>query len=391
MANLMEIVGGVAAVGTAYTAIRPLTRDVSKAVRNFNRHVRSKRTPRRTSRFQRKRTQRKRGPITKRGTSMPAFRRRRRGARRRRVSLSRRRKGRRKTTRFRRTRRRRASRLPRLRLFPGGRPATKKVKLRIVMQQQINSIGGDWGLIEFEPASMFRPFLHMNGPSVVPFPDAGANHKRLIWEDKDGAIAAASNLQPQGYDEWIQKNPGTAGSNNYNKYKVLGSQTTITFINDQVSATGINLRCYAGFSSLFDEADETTPYQAGEGQGFYEKYAHVGFDEVADWLNVAIVKRPQVVQSNAIGSSLKSRRSFIFNYSARTYEKHLKRVGSWTNASSFYGTHDAAPLVSPRVYFMIGDMGASSGLGHPFNILTTVTYTIQLTGLAIPQISTELS
>ncbi len=261
----------------------------------------------------------------------------------------------------------------RLRLYPGGFPRTHIVKLRSMKQMQITHNPANWGFVKFFPSSMKAPLASSND-TTEDFNTRIATptqlvHRSLIFTDKAG-LEVPTLAQPYGYDAWLQgfSDTGSSITHQYDKYKVLGCKITLAFIPDTSTEGGTQV--YGGFSKIQDQ-------NSLFGTTFINKYAEINRTEVSDFLNVGMVKDLKLLQAG--GSGLGGvQKAFTFNYSAKKYARHLKRVGV-EQTSDWYGTHQAAPNIMPEAIFLMADLGASS-TAHAFSVMVIHDYTIQLTG-----------
>lgn len=297
--------------------------------------------------------------------------RRRRGGRKRRPRYRRRPRSR--------VRRRRRRPKTRLRLYPGGVPQTKIVKLRVMRQYVITTPALEWGFIEWTPADMRIPFPGSKAAGTV------LSHKNLkMATTAAGGSTFSTNRQPYGYDHWLGL--GSTAHSNYLNYKVLGSKIKITFV---PSAHGPDAgdNYYAGFSQLF--VGPAGDAASDDGPTLDSKYGTIAPGQISDWINAGVVKRRKVVTTGGSGSGFQS---FIFYYSAKKWERQLKRMGtnygtrdqhgSVAQGLLWKGTHGTSPAISPVCYFMMADIGTSTA-GQAINCMITIEYTVQFSSLDV--------
>lgn len=281
----------------------------------------------------------------------------RRRARGRRLSMGRR-SGKAKRSR---RRGRKAPAFHRLRLYPGGIPLTHKIKLRMMKQCQIVSLPGEWGFIEFSPASVVNPMFNMRtGPL------AGANHTAMQWTLK-GGTAVTPKPQCYGYDHWI----GVTGQNTYRKWKVLGSKTQLLHI-PTISGNGNASQLYAGFNpKVWAETDDF-------GSTFGDTYSNIKQGEISDWINCGVCPNPKIITpQKQLGVGVQGQ--FTHTYSAKKYARSLRKKG--IDDGDWFGEFFNEPVINPKAYFMIADLGLDDTLPQPFSFMLVIDYTIQLSGL----------
>lgn len=265
-------------------------------------------------------------------------------------------------------RRRRRVAKTRLRLYPGGVPQTHIVKLRVMRQYVITTPTLEWGFIEFNPASMRIPFPGSKAAGTV------NSHKNLKMATVTDTFS--TNRQPYGYDHWLL---GDASKSHYKDYKVLGSKITIKFIPSARTAdAGDNY--YAGWSQLFTGPAGNA--SSTDGPTLDSKYGNVAASEIGDWMNAGIVKRRRVVTTGGDGRF----KSFVFKYSAKRWERQLKRNGIQYGVATpdsgllWQGNHGTDPVINPVCYFMMADIGTSD-VGQAINVMITIEYTVKLSSL----------
>ncbi len=369
-------------LGQRSTDIRRESRNAVRAQRLLNLH--------------RERSRRKNNLTVHRATGLSMARSRRRPPRRRsgakrkrRVSFKRRKT---KRARFSRGRgRRRPMRRSHLRLFPGGVPKTRTIKLRVMKQCRVTPRGGKWGAIYFRPASMFNPFESIGAleTSIAPETTVVTIHEKLLFTFKDGGVGA-TRPQPYGYDYWLSNLAGGAGQ--YSRYEVLGSSTKIIMTPDTGALGGRNF--YAGFNkNLYGQHDSAVGDQDRRTDllTFYQKFKNIDDEEISDMLNNKIIDKPTIIQA---GGSLSSGRSttlgaaFEFNFSQRKHKALRRRNGQpamWdaanTGTSVYTGTHGAAPDYNPYCYFIIGDVGDTTSTPAAMPCMIVIDYTVRLSDI----------
>ncbi len=247
---------------------------------------------------------------------------------------------------------------------------THKIKLRVMRQYVITTPAIEWGVIEFRPADMRIPFPGSKAAGAT----TGGTHCGLkMATTAAGGATFSTNRQPYGYDHWLGKTE--VSKSQYKFYKVLGSKITIKFV---PSAHGPDSgdNYYAGWSQLFD----TDAAASNHGPTLESKYGAIAPNEIADWLNARIVKRPRIVTTGGDGTF----KRFVFKYSAKRWERQLKRMGTHiettASAAGWKGQQTVSPEISPVCYFMMADVGTSTA-GQAINCLITIDYTVQLSSL----------
>lgn len=302
---------------------------------------------------------------------MPRRRRRRpRRGRKRRRSM---RRSRRTSTRNKRRRRRSVVR-HRLRLYPGGFPKTHLIKLRAVKQCLITSLPDAWGSIFFFPADPSDPFVGWIDDIAGALGNDGATgvHKRMLFTDKAGNIAGRP--QPYGWDEWMSTSP-------YRHAVVEGSKITITFVQGTAAGAGNSFRMIAGFSTLSEEGGVAFI------PNFNSTFGNINTLEVADMINNKIIKNPKTLSITGDGVTLPVPQTFVHTYSRKRLEKHMKRIGTYTdvasNISNYQLAKENSPAFNPKVRFIIADVGSVSST-IAFNCFVTMDYTIRLMNPTMP-------
>ncbi len=248
----------------------------------------------------------------------------------------------------------------RLRIYAGGFPVTKKIKLRILKQVVIHSRIGEWGYVNFFPADLHDPLVGYLTPSA-----AVGNHQRLVMVDKANAVLPRP--QPYGFDHWL----GDVGADHYRKYKVLGCQISLTLIPNKTLDTSETTH-YAGWAGIFPEADT-------DGTTFATRYDLINRLEISDMLNCKLIKNPRII-------NLSTAQRFSLNYSARAWGRMRRGVGI-SAAERWYGEHDTAPEINPVAKFIIADLGAADSGVIAYNFLFEQTFTVQLTGGRLGNVS----
>ncbi len=278
-------------------------------------------------------------------------------------------KARRRASRFRGFRRRRRQRAPRhaLRLYPGGFPKTKVIKLRVLKQVAISTVANGWGYIRLRPASMLDPFFDQSAVAPV------GNHVKLRFLDKDNA--ADTHPQPYGYDQWLglypEVTPGPpilGQTNQYTNYTVLGSMTHITITHDIHAAAGAQF--LAGWSPQLPNSSTDNLLN------FQDRYEKVTSVEVADMLNCRIMKRPTLITSQP--QMMRMGPTFSQGYSQRKVRAIYKRAGIELDRTlDFNGDLTTAPTINWRQHFIISDIAASTAIVK-LNAIIEIIYTVRL-------------
>ncbi len=289
--------------------------------------------------------------------NMPRYGKRRRPRRRRG------RRGRGSRTRYKRRRKvaRRSSRA--LRLYPGGFPLTRKIKLRLQTQFTMTTKALSWVFTTIHPANLYDPL----GSGALKFYRTGetgaGNHIEAITTNVAVAGAVPSLPQPMGYDQWLS-------AARFNEYNVLGTKISIIPIQGSIGEAGH--RFYGGFSRLTD-------HDQGYGQTFTAGYTNIDSTEVSDWINAKVVRKPQVITSvkqlNA-PSAL-----FQAFYSQKKYARRLKRKGI-TGINDFAGNYAGAPTVNPSFQFCLADVGQSTTATR-ISFMIVMDFTVALHRLEI--------
>lgn len=260
-----------------------------------------------------------------------------------------------------------------LRLIPGGFPQTKTVKLRVYKQCAIHSPGTGvaWGYIIFHPANPWDPMISMRTT-----PSASGTHRALAFTLKNGTDITP-RPQPYGWDEW---------ANAYPRYQVLGSKTTINFVQGSNSPASTT-QFVCGFSRQFN--DVANPYVPAT---FGEKYANISYTELSDMLNVKVIKKPIIVEQIGVGTALSGgARSVSFNYSLKKSIRAWKKAGGKElNETGGYGGATFPPSnpgYSPQRLFIMGDLAGDSA-SITMNAFLTIDYTIKFSKAPIEDAST---
>ncbi len=258
---------------------------------------------------------------------------------------------------------------------------TKLVKLRLISQCLFSSDAGGWQTFKFSPADMTKPLRAMTFGATANKPYIGAIAGQ--WRDKTNTVGVIEiNRQPQGLDEWLAP-AGTAGF--YSKYIVVGSQISITILDESRDPTATNELLYAGFTKLQDGDIDGQAFADNTGDALPtigDKYERIDSSEVADWMNSGMCPRLKVVQSNPFGQGTSSARTFQFNYSQKKYAKHLRRIGAVDIQANFFTAHGNTPSIDPMVYFCIADLGTASAIVQ-LSAVIVIDYTVKLSGYNI--------
>lgn len=259
--------------------------------------------------------------------------------------------------------RRRPRRIQRIRLYPGGVPLTHMIKLKSMKQMLIHTRPLEWGRVEFSPASMLQPLL---GSALTA--SVNTDQQTLSFLNKaDNAVPLLA--QPYGYDHWL----GNTGDNIYRKYKVLGSKITIR-LTPSSNSPDSGSHFYAGWSRLCGQDDNY-------GEEFDKRYVNATRLEIADMLNIGVIKKVGTITSTTGRDAFKT---FTFRYSWKKYNRSLRRRGINPTIEAWHGTHGSEPGIVPRCYFIVADMGTSTSIVK-LNVMVTHEYTVQLSGLRIGQ------
>lgn len=260
-----------------------------------------------------------------------------------------------------------------LRLYPGGRPKTHLIKLRTLKQCQLTTIASEWGMLTFFPndPSSFMEFRA--APATI------GPHKLLKFTFKNGTTVAPTP-QPYGWDQWM--GDGSTGAQ-YDHWMVLGSRTTINFIQGATVEGGVDERHLAGFgSTTYGATNFDIPTFAGI-------YQFVDSTEISDWMNAGVVKNPTTLKKVGAGARLVGKdQSFVFNWSLKKEKARVRRLGVLALHALWAGSgHDEQPPLRPVAHFMVGDIGA--GTTSTFNCFVEVVYTIRMFEYVVPNESTH--
>ncbi len=339
-----------------------------------NRRYRTVSRAHRAARFRRgraahvRRWQASRATAGRTNNSMPRPRRRRRGRYARKYA--------RRSSAFRRFRRRRRGlrkivrrRLP---LYPGGFPRTHKIRLRAMNQMTITPIQQQWGFIRFRPASMLNPVFGFGPQDLVAY----APHAKMKFYDKVNALPTTATInQPYGYDDWL------SSGNQYGRYVVLGSKTSITITPNNVDSTGQS-NWLAGW------AKGTYGSSVTEGQLFATAFASIAATEVVDMLNTGICKKLRICANERTRVGLGQ--TFTKSYSMKKWMRSKFRQGeaSRPDTHEMFGTHGVAPTSHPTHYFIMADIGDVS-VAPVFSVLVITEYTLQLSNANLGDASHE--
>lgn len=275
----------------------------------------------------------------------------------------------RRSSRFRsyRKKARRARTRTTLRVYPGGIPKSRKVKLRLTVQTAMKTESGRFTMFKFNPADLSRPLGSMSTSLVANTPYSGVSQG--IHVDKDWGTPAVNSitLQASGLDfYWAQ----------YPTAVVLGSKITISFVQDTATTTG--KRLIGGFTQLFGENGENHSPELAD------MYLKVQGDEISMMLNSGLIKNPKYIVS---GSSVMKQQQFSFNYSYKKYKKRVKYLGLETG-DDWYQIVDTVPQMNPECYFILSDFGLPT-TAHFLNCFINIEYTIQFTGGSTQENSTD--
>lgn len=269
---------------------------------------------------------------------------------------TRRRRFRRPRKRRRITRRRRAPRLRRshLRLFPGGFPRTKTIKLRCIQQVHIVPRPKAWAQIEFHHNNAERPMGEMITGTT----------KLAHYGDNAGGVV--DTRQCYGWTHWL-------AATHYEHYLVVGSKTTIQFTPNLTDVAN-SINYIAGF------AKGKWFTTAASGKVFTEETGNLLETEVGDFLNNGYVKRYKTVAATGVTGQAMGPR-FTVTYSLKKYQRDMRRrFGQLTGSASaldWGANHDAAPLIVPTAHFIIIDL-ATSDTAATLNAIVTREYTLKL-------------
>lgn len=265
-----------------------------------------------------------------------------------------------------------------LRLYPGGFPKTKTIALRTYSQNTIHTAAGKWGFIYFYPNNPLDSFAYHGTES-----DPGT-HTRLKITNHLGADTP--DPRPYGWDQLMGTTTAAPGSNArlYQKWLVLGSKTTITFVQGSTEADQQSARFLAGW------APRTYAGEEFHVPGFADTFQHIARTEVADWMNVKVVKNPRTLKLAGEGTALsKGGQSFVFRWSLKKEQARVKRLGLPDHGSHWSGAGKAtAPPIRPEAFFMIADIGAST-TSRQFNCFIETVWTIKCYDTVIPQESSS--
>ncbi len=264
-------------------------------------------------------------------------------------------------------------------MYPGGRPATHIVKLRMVGQTRIlGPTAGTWGVLMFEPSNPVRPLKHLDqqGPLAGTGVNLTTGQVFLKWSDKtdDATLTnALSRRQPYGWDGWQ-----TSSTRHYKNAVVLGSRITISFLEGVADEAATN-NMLAGFvPGLFGITAE-----AEEPDSFATKFANIDNGEPMDALNVNMFPG-KALSDPGISTTVGRATKFSYYYSKKKHQRHLRRIGKASGSFGsfdFQSEGDEEAIYNPKCFFVICDRGATPATG--LDCIVSIDYTIQLSGRII--------
>lgn len=304
-----------------------------------------------------------------------------------------------------------------IRLYPKGRPLTKKIRLRHVQHVSFDPAKSRWQYFKFYPSNltnqilqssvnanasqtvfspmwhdskggMFRKWLDLWGHQQATDSQAYTVADARYYGRYNGTNVAESDLdsdsqvrgftiitdqpdmkkRPFGFDQWVGP-IGTPGE--YSAYSVIGAKITMEHVPTLMSTEGSVL--YMGFTKQ-DHPEHTLD----------DLTKNCDSSEVGKFLNMNCVKAWKVFGSGNIGSKVTG------YYSRKKLRRQLRKQGLMgeDTGQGTNGTQQAAPDINPAVNFCVampgqGDPGAQTFLLTVDYIVTLSDYTPSEQSLAV--------